>query len=411
VKRRASRIHRFIAIRHLTSTNRRGFLSFITVIAIIGVLLGVASLIITLSILNGFESTIQRNVVSFTAHLQLVGFQSQLLGDPNRTIQKVYERYPEVATITPFVSREGMIRGNDVVEGILVKGVDPETDISAARFRLVEGTYDLAERDSGVQRAIIGKRLAEKIGVGVGDEVLLYALGGVALSLSETRVYRVSISGIFETGMAEFDGSFVYLNIRNAQRLFQVGASVSGFDILVHNLDELPRLSQEIPEHLGYPHYARTMYQQYRNLFTWIELQKKPIPILLGLIVIVATVNIVGTLLMMIMEKAKEIGALRTMGMTRKSIVRMFLWKGALIGMVGTIGGNIIAFAICWLELTYRFFPLPSGVYFMTHVPIEMLWTDFLGVSAMALAMSVVASVFPARVAASVDPIQILRFS
>ncbi len=411
MKRRTSAIHRFIALRHLTSSHRRGFLSFITVIAIVGVLLGVASLIITLSILNGFERTIHENIISFTAHLQITGFQDQFLSDPERSMQTVYERHSEVTAITPFVSREGMVRAGEVVEGILIKGVDPSSDISAAKTRLVEGTYDLEERTTGMQTAIIGMRLAEKLRVGIGDEILLYALGGRMLSLSETRVFRVQVAGIFETGMAEFDGSMVYVNLRNAQRLFQVGTTVSGYDVLVSDMGALSRLAQEIPEDLGYPHYARTMYQQYRNLFTWIELQKKPIPILLGLIIIVATVNIVGTLLMMVMEKAREIGALRTMGMTRKAIVRMFLWKGGLIGLVGTVLGNMIAYGICWLELTYRFFPLPSGVYFMTHVPIDMALVDFIAVSLMALLMSVVASIFPARVAASIDPIRILRFS
>jgi lipoprotein-releasing system permease protein len=302
-----------------------------------------------------------------------------------------------------------MIRSDRTAEGIVIKGVDPERDISAAKTRLVSGVYDIAERDSGLQSVIIGRRLAERLGVGIGDRVLLFGLGGTTVSLSQTRILQVIVRGIY--GMAEYDGSYVYLHLRNAQRLLQVGRTVSGYDLLVHDVATVDRLAREIPEDLGYPYYARTMFQQYRNLFTWIELQKKPIPIILGLIIIVATVNIVGTLLMMVLEKAKEVGTLRTLGMSRRTIVKIFQWKGMLIGLAGTAAGNIVAYVLCWIELKYRFFPLPSGVYFMTHVPIEMSVWDFLLVSGSALVMCYLASMFPARVAASLDPIKTLRFS
>lgn len=410
-RRRTNRIHVWIALRHLTSRSNRGFLSFITLIAMTGVTVGVAALIITLSILNGFERTIHQNVVAFTAHLQLFAFQNQMLPEPEQTIRTVMERYPEVASMAPYVTREGMARSDRDVDGVVIKGVDPTNDISAARTRLVEGSYDIAERDTGLQSVIVGKRLAEKLGVHVGDRILLYALGGPTVSLSQARILQLTIRGIYETGMADYDGSIVYIDLRNAQRLFQIGRTVSGFDILVNDVASLESLSRDLPERLGYPYYARTMYQQYRNLFTWIQLQKKPIPVILGLIIIVATVNIIGTLLMMVMEKSREVGTLRTLGMNRKTLVKIFLWKGMIIGIAGTALGNLIAFLVCWIELTYRVFPLPSGVYFMTHVPIEMSLWDFGLVSILSIFMSYLASVFPARVAATLDPIRTLRFS
>jgi lipoprotein-releasing system permease protein len=149
----------------------------------------------------------------------------------------------------------------------------------------------------------------------------------------------------------------------------------------------------------------------HRNLFTWIELQKKPIPIILGLIIIVATVNIIGTLLMMVMEKSAEIGVLRTLGLDRRRLTQIFLFQGMLIGVVGTLLGNGIAYGICWLELKYRFFPLPSGIYFMTHVPIDLSILNFLLVSGSALLMCFLSSLLPARLASTLDPIKTLRFS
>ncbi|HTP79860.1 MAG TPA: ABC transporter permease [Bacteroidota bacterium] len=410
-RRSRLRVSYFVAFRHLTSRHNRGFISFITLIAVVGVTLGVASLIITLSILGGFERTIKENVVSFTAHMQLFAFQNQLLPDPERTVRRVLEHYPEVTEMAPYLTREGMVKCGDKVDGVLIKGVDPSNDISAARRRLVGGTYDLDEKDEGPQTIIVGRRLAEQIDAKLGDRLLLYALGGADLSLSQTRVMQFEIRGIYETGMAEYDGSYVYINLRNAQRLFQVGKTVSGFDIMVSDLDRLPELSQRIPEELGYPYFARTMQQMYRNLFTWIDLQKKPIPIILGLITIVATVNIVGTLLMMVMEKSAQIGTLRALGMERKALIRIFLSQGVVIGLVGTSLGDALAWGLCWTEMRYRFFPLPSGVYFMTHVPIELQWTNFALVSGVALTMCFLASLFPARFAATLDPVRILRFS
>lgn len=401
----------FIAYRYLRSGHNKGFISFITSISIIGVMLGVASLIITLSILDGFEKTIKENVVSFTADMQLFAFSNQVVPDPDRTMKYVLEHYSEVTAIAPYVTREAMIRCDKDIEGVVVKGVDPSNDISAAKSKIVSGKYDLDERQSGIQTCILGKRLAEEIGANVGSRVLLYGLGGTTISLSQARIMQMEVKGIYETGMAEFDGTYVYVNLRNSQRLFQIGNNVSGFDILVNDLGKLETLAHTIPADLGYPYYAQSMYRMHKNLFTWIELQKKPIPIILGLIIIVATVNIIGTLLMMVMEKSAAIGTLRTLGLARKKVVHIFLLQGLLIGVVGTVLGNIVAFGLCWLELRYRFFPLPSGIYFMTHVPIEMSLFNFLVVSASALLMCFLSSILPARLASSLDPIRIFRFS
>jgi lipoprotein-releasing system permease protein len=400
----------FIALRYLRSHRHRGFISFITFIAVVGVTLGVAALIITLSVLGGFEHTIKENVISFTAHLQLISFQNQLLPNPGKTMEIILSEYPEVKNIAPFLSREGMIRSANGTDGILIKGVDPRNDISAAKTRIVEGTYNLEQRERGLEGIILGRRLAQKLEVKVGDKVLLMSLGGPSVTLSQTRVMQFEVRGLYETGMAEYDETYTYVNLKNAQRLFAVGPMVSGFDILIHDLDSLGTLSQRLPERLGYPYFARTTYEMNRNLFTWIELQKKPIPIIIGLIIIVATVNIIGTLLMMVMEKGKEIGILRALGTNRQKLTGIFLAQGMFIAVLGVILGNIIAFVLCWLELHYRIISLPSGIYFMTHVPIDLNPLNFLLVSVLALLMCFLSSIIPSRIAAHRDPIRMIKF-
>jgi lipoprotein-releasing system permease protein len=400
----------FIAARYLGSRRHRGFISFITLIAVVGVTLGVASLIITLSVLGGFERTIKENVISFTAHLQLISFQSQLLPNPAHTMEIVLSEYPDVKTIAPYLSREGMIRFSGATDGVLIKGVDPRNDISAAKTHLVEGTYNLEQHEKGIEGIILGRRLAQKLEVGLSDRVLLMSLGGSSVSLSQTRVMQFEVRGIYETGMAEYDETYIYINLKNAQRLFAVGPMVSGFDLLVYDLDSLDAIAHRLPERLGYPYYARTTYQMNRNLFTWIELQKKPIPIIIGLIIIVATVNIIGTLLMMVMEKGKEIGILRALGIDRKKLTGIFLAQGMFIGVVGVVLGNLIALLLCWLELRYRIISLPSGIYFMTHVPIDLNILNFLLVSILALVMCFLSSIIPSRIAARRDPIRMIKF-
>lgn len=401
----------FIALRYLRSRRNRGFISFITTIAILGVTLGVASLIITLSILDGFEKTITDNLVRFTAHLQLFAFQGQPLKEYHETVRKVQARFSEVTAIAPYVSREAMIRSDVDIEGVLVKGIEPSSNISPIRERLILGSYNLDESVEGTQGVIVGKRLADKLELQIGERVLVFALPGTSLTLNQTRIMQFEVRGIYETGMAEFDESYVYMSLQNAQRLFQLGAAVSGFDILVRDVGKLPELTQQIPEYLGYPYYARSMQQMHRNLFTWIDLQKKPVPIILGLIIVVATVNIVGTLLMMVMEKTKEIGVLRTLGTMRGKIVQIFLFQGMLIGVVGTFLGNLLAYGLCWLELQYRIIALPSDIYYMSHVPIELNATNFALVSAASLLLCFLSSLLPSRVAATLDPIRTLRFA
>lgn len=401
----------FIARRYLRSPRNSGFVSFLTLFAVLGISVGVATLIIASSILEGFERTIKENVISFTAHMQVYGFQGQVLQNPESAARKVKERYREVEVMAPYLAREAMIRSESGIDGVLLKGIDPGNDISAARKHLLEGAYDLRMRNEGVQKMVIGKRLAERLAISVGDKVLVFALGGLSLLVSQTRVMQFEVAGVYETGMEEYDASYVYTNIESAQRLFQVGKAVSGFDVLVSDLTRVKQLAEEIPADLGYPYYARTMFQTYRNLFAWIDLQKTQIPIILRLIIVVATVNIIGALLMMVMEKTKDIGALRAVGAPRKTILEIFMFQGMFIGLVGTIAGNVLAYVLCWIEINYRLIALPSGIYYMTHVPIDLSAMTFLVVSVSAFLLCCISSLVPSIIAAVRDPVNLLRFA
>lgn len=398
----------FIAKRFFTA-QRGGFLSFITTFAIIGVTLGTAALIITLSVLDGFEKEIKEKVVGFTAHIQTQGFQNKPLLNYQESVEIVKKELPEICTIVPFVAREAIIRVNENVDGIFLKGIDIDNDISLVRTFLTEGRY-LSKTATNLREIILGKNLARRLNAKLGDKVIVFSLSMDKLFIPHPRVMQFQIVGLYESGMAEYDNVYVYTNLENTQRLFQMQNGVSGFDILVHDLQKVDYAARRIDDLLGYPHYSRTVLQTYRNLFAWIDLQKKFSPIILALIIVVATVNIIGTLLMFVLEKLKEIAIIRSMGMSRSGVQKIFIVQGLLIAIIGIVIGNVLAFILCWIQLKYKLMSLPSEVYYMLHVPMLLRWENFVIVSIVTLVLCLLTTIIPSRAAAKIDPITALRF-
>jgi len=403
----------FIAKRFLLSTRRAGFVSFITFIAISGVAVGTAALIIGLSILGGFEREIKEKVVGFTANIQVQGFQNQPLPDYRATIERMRSQIPGISGVSPFVAREVILKAGSEVDGILLKGLQEDMDIGGTRNYIVEGNYSLSRQEGRLAPLIVGRRLARRLNVRPGDRVTVFSVTSPAGGRVESVTYRAAqfeLVGLYETGMAEYDDIYAYTDLQSAQHLFQMGGDVSGFDVLVHDVSQVAIAADQIQELLGYPFYAKTMFEMYKNLFAWIELQKKPIPIVLGLIIIVATVNIIGTLLMLVMEKTHEIGVLKSMGATTIDITKIFFIEGVFIALVGTVLGNVLGFGVCWIQLQYKFFSLPSGIYFMDTVPILLQAKNFVIVSLIAIGLSLIATVLPSRLAGRLDPLLTIGF-
>ena len=399
----------FIASRHLRSGRGDGFISFITLIAIVGIALGSATLIIALSVLGGFEKEITDKVIGFATHIQVQGFQNLPLRNYEENIEIIRDSIPGIRIISPFVSREALIRSRDGVDGILLKGIDPANDATSARRFIVEGRFDVERAPGSMGNIVLGRKLAAKLSIGLGDKVTVFGIGR-SVEPGQMRVMQFRVMGLYESGMAEYDDIYAFTSIADAQTIFQLGESVTGYEILLTNVDSAAVVATRIGELLGYPHYARTMYETYRNLFSWIDLQKKPVPIILGLIIIVATVNIIGTLLMMVLDKTKTIGILMSMGASRGQISRIFLRKGILIGLVGTVLGDLLAFILSYLQLEFKIISLPSDIYFMSSAPVLIVPSHYLLVSAISLAMCLLCSSIPARLASRLTPVNAMRF-
>jgi lipoprotein-releasing system permease protein len=403
----------FIARRYLKfrrGSEKKDFISFLTFIAIAGITLGVAALIITLTILAGFEHEIKTKVAGFTTHIQVTGFQSQTFKNYDSAAEKMRSSIGEIEAVGPFVAKEGMVSFGSEVEGVLVKGVEPANDITTAKNYIIEGTYNLQREKSQIAACAIGKKLLVKLHAQCGDTIAVFGLTGSYYEMRQPKIVPFVVAAVYESGMSEYDDVYLFTDITAAQELFLVGPAATGFDVLLKDIDTAPEVAEKIQDVMGYPYYPRTLFQLYRNLFTWIELQKQPVPIILGLIILVATVNIIGTMLMVVMEKTNQIGILKSMGASNSDIKKIFLFEGLFIGLTGTILGDLFAFVVCWTQQTFHYFSLNSSIYFMTQVPILFHWQNFALVSVIAFLLCILAAYIPSAIAARLDPIRSIRF-
>ena len=400
----------FVTRRFFRSKQRDRFVSLITFISVVGVMLGTASLIITLSVLGGFEEEITSKVIGFTSHIQVQGFQSQPLRDSETSVARMKAGIPLIRNAIPFVSREAIIRSREGVDGIMLKGVPPERSAMRVRRYLVEGTGNLTPRPGELPGLIIGRKLARRLALAVGDKAAVFGLASPE-GAWQPRVMQFRITGVYESGMSEYDDVIGYSRMEDVQRLLRLGDDVTGYDVLVTDIDSADVVAGRIEELLGYPHYARTVFQSYRNYFAWIELQTRLDPVIVGLIIPVAAVNIIGTLLMMVLGRTKQIGVLLALGSSRSAIAGIFLRQGFVLAVMGTILGNFLAFLLLFLQKQLNILSLPSDVYFMSSVPVLFRWEYFVIVSGISIALALLCSVLPARLAASIEPVRAIRFS
>ncbi|MCL5028952.1 MAG: ABC transporter permease [Bacteroidetes bacterium] len=401
----------YISKRYIFSKKDSKFISFISGISITGIALGVATLIIALSILNGFENTITNKIIDFDSHIQISSF-TETLPDYHYALPILKNKIqPYAVSINPFVSKLAIISSRTIKDGVSIKGIRSEDYWKGVKEDIVNGKFNLYD-DENLPAIIIGKKLADKLMVKVGDRVTVFALNKDQIPSAQNppNIQRFIITGIFESGMAAFDDLVAYVDIKTAQRLFNIGNYISGYDIRVNNISKIDSLTNYLTDHLSYPYATRSIYQIHRNIFTWIALQKKPIPIILGLIIIVAVFNIIGTLLMIVLEKTNAIGILKSLGANRRQIISVFIYQGIYLAITGILIGNIIAFTLTYLQFKYKIISIPSSVYFMSTVPILFSYQDFIGVSVLTFLLCIISSFVPSYIASKVQPVSTLRF-
>jgi len=415
----------FIALRYLRSKRRTGFISLITYISAAGVMIGVAALVIVLSAANGFESEVRDRIIGADAHLKLTLFHGAPFENYQATLEKT-RALLHVVGASPFISGKGMIRKERSVEGALIKGIDPVTvgEVGDLPSKIVAGSLDLdppvPEPQSNddlsprprvmLPGIILGRQIAFRLGAAVGDSLILISPSGMTSLFSAPSMMRFRVAGVFETGIFEYDDNYCYISLASAQKLYEMGSTVTGIEFKLDKMNHAEQVKARMSELLGYPYYPESWYDLHATLFRWMKLEKWLFTILLSLIIMVAAFNIVSSQIMIVLEKQREIGILKAMGASRREIVRIFLYEGLIIGIVGTTLGLLAGYAVCWGQLTFKWFSLPGDVYFLNSLPIRMQALDFVVIALVSMGLSILASVYPARRAGALDPVVAIRY-
>ncbi len=406
----------FIALRYLKSKRKTGFISLITYISVAGVVIGVAALIIVLSVMNGFEREVRSRFIGVDAHVHVRTFHDRGVENYQNLAEQIKD-LPHVQAWTPYIFNKGLIRSRESTTGVLVRGIDPVSAVEVTDIgkninfgKLELGMVTSEEEETALPGIVLGYNLADKLIVTLGDRVTIASFANVSQFGQMPMMMQFRVTGFFESGLYEIDDNFAYISLESAQKLFKMGSKVSGIELRLDHYENAAAVAQQITSRLGYPYRAVTWQDMNPNLFAWMKIEKWAAFIILSLIIMVAAFNIVSTLIMVTMEKTKDIGILKSMGATRAGIRRIFTLEGLFVGIVGTILGDLIGFALCWAQQTYRWFALPSDVYIISWLPVLMKWSDFAMISAAAIVITFVASVYPAAHAAKLDPVEALRY-
>lgn len=400
-----------IANRYIRSKKGAKFLSLISVITIAGISLGIAVLIMAISILSGFDKTVSENIIKFNAHINISGFSSKNLPNYDSNYKIIENALRgKYSSISPYISQKVLITKTDFTDGILLTGIDSGYAEQSLKKILVKGNLNLNSNEFNV---IIGKKLAVNLKVMVGDFINVISMRNDEIpSLSNfPTIEQFKITGIYESGMAEYDDIYAYVNFETAKSIFEIKNEVSGFNINVKNISEIDSLKDKLQSILPYPYYTRGYREINKHIFTWLELQQKPIPIVLGLIIIVAIFNIVGALLMLIIQKTEAIGVLKSMGANRKQIIQIFVFQGLFLAGVGIILGNFLAFILSWIQNTYKIISLPSQIYYLSSVPIFIDVKVYILISLLGIILAFLASLIPSFIASRIQPIKAIKFN
>ncbi len=405
----------YIGLRYTAAKRRNHFISFISMTSMIGLMLGVAVLIIVLSVMNGFDRELKQRILGMVPHAVIRG--EDVLSNW-QAVDAAVSRHPEVQAVAPFIQGQGMITGGGNVRGVLLNGILPEEErqVSIIENHMVEGALD--DLRSGEFGIIIGRLMAASLRLQVGDKVtVVLPEASVTPAGVLPRLKRFTVKGVFSVG-AELDGNYTLIHMDDAAKLMRTNGLAHGVRLLVDDLFQAPRVAEEAAMALGGRYFVSDWTRTHGNLFQAIRMEKTMIGLLLMFIVAVAAFNIVSTLVMVVTDKTSDIAILRTMGATPGRIMRIFIVQGAVIGMVGTVAGTLLGVAgaynisdfISWIESLMGHQFLNADVYFISYLPSQLQWVDVGIISGAGLVMSLLATIYPAWRASRVDPAEALRY-
>ncbi len=412
---------RYLAARYIKPKKRRGFLNLITVISVAGVAVSVAGLIVVVSVMNGFDGDIRDKIIGTNAHVLVNAYGKAGIPSPDALVARI-ESMPGVKAAAPFYQGQVMLKSDSGVLGVMLQGIRPEAHARISRLKenMREGRLDDLKPGGSQEgdgpllpKALIGLELARNLDVLPGQELTIFSpVFRMTPAGMMPRMAKVRVTGIFQTGYYEYDSAMVYMSLEDAQELFNAQGVVNQIGVRLSDVGQASALADRIQAlDNGVNFWARDWLRMNQNLFKALQIEKLIMFIILGCMVVVSAFNIVSTLVMMVMEKQKEIGVLRSLGASSMSILKVFVYQGLMIGFLGGTLGFAVGLAVCWFIKIYPI-KIPGGgsVYYIDRLPVAVQNLDLAAIAALTLGMCFLASLYPAWNASRMDPVEAIRY-
>jgi lipoprotein-releasing system permease protein len=407
----------FVGLRYTRAKRRNHFISFISLLSMLGITLGIWALIVVLSVMNGFQHEIRTRILSVVSHVQITGADNTLPNWP--AVAEQASKHPEVVATAPYVQAQGLLSYGDNVRGAIIRGIQPEQERNVADIESHMKSGTLTDLKAGQFGIILGAELARALRVMRGDKVVLIApRGQVTPAGIVPRLKQFTVVGIFEVGHYEYDSGLALIDLADAQKLYQLADAVSGVRLKIRDLLQAPRVAHELSRMISADAYISDWTQQNANFFRAVEIEKRMMFLILTLIVAVAAFNIVSTLVMVVTDKQSDVAILRTLGASPRSIMKIFIVQGTIIGTVGTILGIVIGVItainidviVPFIEHTFNVQFLSREVYYISELPSELQLGDVTAIALMSFVLTILATLYPSFRASRINPAEALRY-